>query len=141
MTLVKYNTNGWLPATFNDFIDRFLTDGYGNAEGNFVPSFDVAETEKEFEIQVAAPGMDKKDFNIELNNGLLTVSGERKFNNEEKGKNFHKVESRYGSFNRSVYLPDYVAEDKISASYKDGILHVVIPKNQKKTKVNSIEVK
>jgi HSP20 family protein len=101
---------------------------------------DIAETNTAFELQFAIPGVDKKGFNIELQDGKITVSGERKSENEKNEKNYHSRESYYGSFKRSFYLPDNINEDKVEASYKDGILNIVIPKDEKKITKKSIEV-
>lgn len=138
MKLIRYNT---VPSLFDDFADRYFGKSFYNGASSFLPSVDVAETDQEFEIQVSAPGMDKKDFKLQLDNGQLTISGERKFEKEDKKRNFHSVESRYGKFTRSFYLPENVNGDKIQASYKDGILTVLIPKDKKKETRNLIEIK
>ncbi len=138
MKLVRYNT---VPSLFDDFTDRFFGKSFNNGESYFLPNVDVAETEKAFEIQLSAPGMDKKDFKLELNSSQLTVSGERKFEKEDKNRNFHSVESRYGKFTRSFYLPENVNGENIQASYKNGILTVSIPKDEKKESRNLIEIK
>jgi len=138
MKLVRYNT---VPSLFDDFVDRHFGKSFNNGESYFLPNVDVSETDKEFEIQVSAPGMDKKDFKLELNDNQLTISGERKFEKEDTKKNFHAVESRYGKFSRSFYMPDNANGEKIQASYKNGILSVLIPKDEKKEVRNLIEIK
>eukprot|EP00747_Dinoflagellata_sp_TGD_P044055 gnl/TRDRNA2_/TRDRNA2_143033_c3_seq1.p1 gnl/TRDRNA2_/TRDRNA2_143033_c3~~gnl/TRDRNA2_/TRDRNA2_143033_c3_seq1.p1 ORF type:complete len:111 (+),score=16.30 gnl/TRDRNA2_/TRDRNA2_143033_c3_seq1:111-443(+) len=107
----------------------------------FSPRVDIAETEKEFEVQLHVPGMKKGDFNIDLNDDQITVSGERKFENEKKEKNFHSVESYYGTFNRTFYLPDVINKEKVDATYQDGILTITLPKDEKKTTKKQIAVK
>lgn len=143
MTLIKYNANGYRPSTFNGFLDRFFNDEVfgGKATSSFSPQVDVAESEKEFEIQFYIPGIKKEDIKIDVNDDRITVSGERKFTNEKKEKNYHSVESSYGKFSRSFYLPDNVNTDKISASYADGVLDVVIPKDEKKVTKRTISIK
>jgi HSP20 family protein len=143
MTLIKYNPNRFAPSTFNSFVDKFFNDdffGNGTAK-SFSPQVDIAETEKAFEIQFALPGMKKNDININVEGDQLIVSGERKMENEKKDKNYHSVESYYGSFQRSFYLPDTANTEKIDASYKDGILEVVIPKDEKKENKRLINIK
>ena len=140
MTLIKYKPNDYVPTTFGSFFDRFFSDDYFNGN-SYSPTVDVAETEKEFEIQFHLPGMKKENININVDNDRLTVSGARKFENEKKEKNYHKVESHYGTFSRSFYLPDSVNAEKIDASYKDGILTVTVPKDVKKESKRTISIK
>ena len=102
---------------------------------------DIAETDKDFEIQLHVPGMKKDEISIDLNEDQITISGERKFDNEKKEKNFHSVESYYGKFNRTFYLPDVVNRDKVDASYNDGILTVTLPKDEKRVAKKQIAVK
>jgi HSP20 family protein len=89
----------------------------------------IKESTDEFEVELAAPGLDKKDFNIELNNDMLTISSEKKIENEIKeGQQFARREFSYQSFSRSFTLPNTVDNDKIRAKYENGILRVSIPK-------------
>ncbi len=143
MTLIKYNPDNYRPTTFSSFVDRFFNDDFfgGKAMTSFSPKVDIAETEKTFELQFHVPGMKKEEINIDVNDDRLTVSGERKMENEKKEKNFHSVESYYGTFSRSFYLPDNVNVDKVEASYKDGILNIVIPKDAKKELKRTINIK
>ncbi|MFY0651644.1 MAG: Hsp20/alpha crystallin family protein [Cyclobacteriaceae bacterium] len=145
MSLIKYNPTELRPLSFNSLFDRFFDNNFSTrdftGEASFVPQVDIAETENAFELQFVIPGVDKKGFNIELQDGKLTVSGERKYDNEKKEKNFHSRESYYGTFKRSFYLPDNINEEKVEANYKDGILNIVIPKDEKKVTKKSIVVK
>ena len=142
MGLIKYNTNDYRPASFRSLVDRFFNDEFaGGSLPTFSPKVDISESEKEFEIQIHVPGMSKDDFKIDLNEDQITISGERKFKNENKEKNFHSVESYYGSFNRSFYLPDVINRDQVDASYKDGILTLTLPKDEKKVTKKQIAVK
>lgn len=145
MSLIKYNNREIRPLSFNSLFDRFFDDHFSAPEfkggASFVPQVDVSETETAFELQFVVPGVDKKGFNIDLQDGRLTVSGERKFENEKKERNYHSRESYYGTFKRSFYLPDNVNEDKIDANYENGILSIVIPKDEKKIARKSISVK
>jgi len=144
MKLVKYNPRlrNFTPSTFGSFVDQFIDDAFeGNATKNFIPRVDVAETDKEFEISFAVPGMKKNDFSVDFKDGQLTIGGERKIENEDKNRNFHTIETQYGSFSRTFYLPENIDHSKINASYKDGILNVVVPKDEKKVLKSVIEVK
>ncbi|MEO9474316.1 MAG: Hsp20/alpha crystallin family protein [Cyclobacteriaceae bacterium] len=142
MTLIKYNQNNQ-PATYGNFIDRFFNDDFFGRKWNstFSPKVDIAETEKAFEIQFHIPGMKKEDINIDISDDRLTVSGERKFEEEKNEKNYHSLESHYGSFSRSFYLPDNIEVEKVEAGYKDGILSLNIPKDAKKETKRTISVK
>ncbi|MBA4146254.1 MAG: heat-shock protein Hsp20, partial [Cytophaga sp.] len=104
------------------------------------PKVDVIENADSFEIHFAAPGLSKEDFKIELNDNVLKVSGERKFSNEKKEKNYHSIETQYGSFSRSFNLPDNVDGAKINARYNNGILELTIPKDEKKVLKQTIKV-
>jgi HSP20 family protein len=101
---------------------------------------DISENDKEYFINVELPGVNKEDVRVTVENGLLTITGERKEEKEEKGKKFHRVERMYGTFLRTFTLPDGAAGDKISAEFKDGILKVRLPKSEE-AKPKSIEVK
>ena len=141
MTLIKYKPNDYVPSTYGSFFDRFFDNKEFFNNNQYSPSVDIAESDKEFEIQFQLPGLKKEDIQINVDNDRLTVSGERKFENEKKEKNYHTVESHYGSFSRSFYLPDSVNAEKIDASYKDGILTVLVPKDAKKESKRTISIK
>ena len=102
--------------------------------GKWFPSLDVLETKNDLVVKAELPGMDPKDFDISLNDGYLTIKGEKKQEKEEKEENYHFIERSYGSFTRSVRLPNEVQRDKISASYKNGILKVTLPKSEEAKK-------
>lgn len=141
MSLIRYNTNEYVPATFSSLIDRFFNDTLTRSGGSsFQPRVDIVENDKAFELHVAAPGMNKEDFQIEMNENFLTVSGERKFTNEKKDANWHSIETQYGSFSRSFSLPENVDSTKIAAKYNNGILEVTIPKDEKKALKQTIKV-
>jgi HSP20 family protein len=105
-----------------------------------IPSLDVAETAGSVEVRMDIPGMEAKDIDIRVNGNLLTICGERKEEHEEKGKTYHRVERRVGSFSRSVTLPCSVREDAVNAHYKNGILTVQLPKSEE-AKARKINVK
>jgi HSP20 family protein len=148
MSLIKRNENypAW-PNFFNDFFNRDWLDWTNRnfSETNTtLPSVNILEDTNSYEVDMAAPGLEKKDFKIELNHGVLTISSEKKVENEtKKGRQFSRKEYSYLSFNRSFSLPDTVESEKISARYENGILKVVIPKKDAvKTKpAKTIEIK
>lgn len=136
MTLMRYNRPGsdLMSKQFSDIMDEFFNDVVQTRRNSFSPGIDISETEDQFLISAELPGMSKDDIDISLENGRLSISGERKFEDEEKGKTYHRVETRYGSFNRSFQLPDNVDEESISASYDDGLLNISIDKQEDKVK-------
>jgi HSP20 family protein len=93
------------------------------------PAIDVAETEKGYELSAELPGMDEKDIEIKLANGMLTIGGEKKESREEKDKGYHLSERRYGYFQRAFQVPDGVDVDKIEANFAKGVLTVKLPKS------------
>ncbi len=104
------------------------------------PTLDLAETDSAVEVRMDVPGMEAKDIDIQVNGNLLTVSGERKEEHEEKGKTFHRIERRSGSFSRSVTLPCPINEAAVDAQYKNGILTIKLPKTEE-AKSRKIAVK
>ncbi|MCW9707108.1 Hsp20/alpha crystallin family protein [Fodinibius salsisoli] len=136
MTLVRYNRpkSNLASKRFSDIMDEFFNDAVNSRRDSFTPGIDISETDSQFHISVELPGMKKDDISINLENSRLTISGERKFKNQEEGKTFHRVETNYGSFNRSFELPDNVDEKTINASYEDGLLNITIDKNEEKVK-------
>ncbi len=108
--------------------------------GAFVPPVDIYEDEHSIQLKLEVPGIDEKDLDIKVENNVLTVSGERKFEKEEKEENFHRVERRYGSFSRSFTLPNTVNTEDIQADYDHGMLKVRLAKRAeakpKQIKVN-----
>lgn len=110
------------------------------ATGDWSPRVDIAETEKEFMIKAEVPDIKKEDIKIAIDNGILTIRGERKQEKEDKDKKFHRIERSYGSFLRSFTLPENVDEKKVEATFKDGMLTLEIPKTAE-SKQKSIEVK
>ncbi len=110
------------------------------SETQWVPSVDLSETNKEYIVRAEIPGVDPKDFDISLNNNVLTIRGERKHEKETKEEDFHRVERVYGTFTRSIQLPGEVNADKVRANYKNGVLEIILPK-VKEEAVKKIPVK
>ncbi|MDZ4714562.1 MAG: Hsp20/alpha crystallin family protein [Cytophagales bacterium] len=141
MSLIRYNANDYAPASFSSLIDRFFNDSLARSGGSsFQPKVDIVENDKSYELHVAAPGLTKDDFQIELNDNFLTVSGERKFSSEKKEKNYHSIETQFGAFSRSFSLPENADSSKINAKYNNGILELHIPKDEKKALKTTIKV-
>ena len=131
-----------LEREMEHLMGRFLGsfDGDWDLMEDFSPRTNVAETEEGYEITVELPGMKPEEFNIDLRKHELWINGERKSEEEEKGKTYHRVERRYGEFRRVIPLPSEVDEDKVQAEYHDGVLKVVVPKAET-AKPKHIEVK
>lgn len=100
-------------------------------DGQLTPRIDVSETDQAFEVLAELPGMEEKDVELLLQDHVLTIRGEKKFEKEEKRKNYHMIERQYGSFQRSFELPDIVDETKIAAKFDKGVLCVTLPKSAK----------
>ena len=144
MNLIKYNPSlrNTENKSFSTLLDQFFNDSFGQISTNgFNPQVDIAETDRSFEIELAVPGMKKEDFSIDMKKDQLIISGERKRKNEAKELNYHSIETAYGSFKKSFYLPDTIKVDKIEASYVDGILTITLPKDEKKEEIRTIQVK
>lgn len=106
----------------------------------WAPVVDITETDDEFLIKAELPEVKREEVKVSVENGVLTIQGERKQEKEEKGKKFHRVERYYGSFMRTFTVPDNVDETKVRAEFKDGVLNVHLPKTEK-AKPKAIEVK
>ncbi len=112
-----------------------------NTISSWVPTVNTREDEKAYHIEVDLPGVKKEDIHVDISDGVLTISGERKFKKEVKEKDYYKVESSFGKFERSFRLPEDVKEDDIKAETKDGVLNITLPKVKKEEKKKKIEVK
>lgn len=146
-TLVPIKKNVSLPNIFDDFFNDGFLDippffAFANQKGAFIPNVNVIENKDNFEIELAAPGLQNEDFNAEVKNGVLTISAEKEEEIKEEDKNFRKREFSYSSFSRSFVLPDNVAADKIDGHYKNGILKLSLPKKNSspETPVKQIKI-
>ena len=146
MTLVRYNPNRNL---FNSrsSVDHLFNDFFGLNKGiwpensmDVVPAVNLEETENAYKISVELPGMTKEDIQISLENKIVTISGEKKAVEEQKDKNFHRVERSYGKFQREFKLTSTLDRDKILAEYTNGVLDVTVPKAEE-AKPKQIEIK
>lgn len=132
MKLFKWKINDLKPK-FPNIVEKFfgkkITDEANNDEEvSTVPSVNISDIDKAFEINVALPGFDKKDVNIEVQNGCLIISSEKQYEKEEKNKNWMRREYGYASFQRIFQLPESADEDKIQAEMKNGVLTIKIAK-------------
>ena len=107
--------------------DRFFNDDFFRRQR--LPAVNIKETDKKFEIEVAAPGFKKEDFKVTVDNGILTIEAETKKEEEQKDKNFTRQEFMFNSFSRSFTLPDNVKDENIAAKYEDGVLRMDVEKN------------
>ena len=117
---------------FNTFFDTPTSGGNGGGARRWVPSMDLVETDDHFVLRADLPGLSEGDVAIELEDNVLTVSGERKAEHEEKKEGFYRVERSYGQFRRSLTLPDGVDADAIAARFDRGVLEVRIPKPEER---------
>ncbi|MDB5263364.1 MAG: Hsp20/alpha crystallin family protein [Adhaeribacter sp.] len=133
----------FMPQNFSTLLDRFFQDSVNQRQrmADFNPHVDTCETDNGYEIELTLPGLKKEDIRIELQEGRLTVSGERKFRNENQNKRYHVVESQYGTFTRSFQLPNNIDPAAINAEFQNGILRLTVPKDQQKSRKHQIEIK
>jgi HSP20 family protein len=141
-TLVKSNGNLFptFPSLFDDFFTRdfFNRSSLNQSSADTIPAVNIQETDSSFKLEVAAPGMTKKDFKVEFLNNMIIISAQRENQSEDKDQfgNYTRKEFSYQSFKRSFRLPEGIAqENNISAKYSDGVLSIIIPKNEI-TKIN-----
>jgi HSP20 family protein len=139
-------------TSLQDRVNQLFNQAFGGFEGlgreqplttaTFLPPVDISEDEHNIAIKAEIPGLTEKDLNITLDNNVLTISGERKFEDEDKKENFHRIERRYGRFTRSFTLPVGVDAQNVNATFENGILTVSLPKREEfKPKQITIGVK
>lgn len=134
MTLIRRRPLG-VNSIFDEFFDHAVGKTNGWSISNY-PAINIKKADDKYEVEFAAPGLNKADFNIEVNDGTLTVSYEKKSENEEKSNdgNYTRREFSYSSFSRSFTLPNEVNEEQINAKYENGILRVSIPQAEAEIK-------
>lgn len=131
MTLVKYNESmPSLTSWVDDFFNSSLLPGFGLARTWNSPAVNVREDHDNYYLEVAAPGLTKKDFDVSVDNGLLNISAKSETQNEESNAQYTRREFSYSTFTRTFTLPEGVEQDKIGANYQNGILHITLPKNE-----------
>lgn len=136
MTLVKFNSDknnnqrGLVPS-INNVFDSIFTDSFFNArEATMVPAVNISETADQYQIELAAPGLSKEDFKVNLERKMLSIAVHQEQSTEQDNRNYSRREFNYNSFTRSFTLPDSADEHAIQAKYNDGILHIHIPKKE-----------
>ena len=134
MTLVKYR-NLWdeledFPRSLGLFQEAFNRPAGETGIRPWAPAVDVVESENDLSFTVDLPGMKQEDIDVHLENGTLTIKGQRKFEHEEQKKGYHRIERSYGSFSRAFELPETVDPENVHASYKDGVLSVKVAKRE-----------
>jgi len=146
MAIVRWNPFGELhdlQRRMNRLFEDSYSQGGSDEEGlvsHWTPRVDIFEDKDVISITAELPGMEQKDVKVSINNGILSISGERKMHNESKKDNYTRVERFYGSFQRSFTLPDSVAQDKVEAHMDRGLLKISLPKREE-AKPKQIEVK
>jgi len=137
-------TNGReVSSAFTEIMNRFFADDIfstGLEKTGWNPRVDVYEKDNHFIVKADIPGMNEKDLNVEIDNQIMTISGTKEEEHETKEKNYHQIERNYGSFCRTVSLPENIETERINAEYKQGVLTVTLPKN-KETISKKIQVK
>jgi HSP20 family protein len=149
--LDNVNVNSF--QSFHNEIDR-LFDGFfsdfgrmpslfsGDRVGAFSPKIDISNDKSAIDVVAELPGLDEKDIQVSLKDNVLTIKGEKKMSDEKKEKNYHRVERSFGSFERSIRVPEGINVEEIKASFKNGVLSVSLPKSEKaKEEARKIEVK
>ena len=136
------------PRTFNNDFDKFFNDFFftpvrANQKSQFenVPAVNIAEKDGTYHIELAAPGMKKEDFKIEIEEGVMSISSESKEESTSEEKNYSRREFNYTSFERRFTLPENIKEEKISAKYEDGILMIEVPKAEEAEKKKTLKSK
>ena len=125
MTVLQNRLN----SIFNDFAQPAATQE-SLAMGNFVPAADIYEDEHKLVLKLEVPGVKQNDLDVRVENQTLTIKGERKFENEEKEENFHRIERRFGSFTRSFALPVTIDTASVSAKYENGVLAIELARKE-----------
>lgn len=133
----------------NRMFDQFFNDPFTllsvptlRSVADFMPRIDVSETDASMQVTAELPGMDEKDIQLSLENDSLIISGEKKNDVEEKGKNYHRVERSYGSFQRVIPLVSEIQSDKVEATFRNGVLNITLPKTPAAAKQShKIEIK
>ena len=140
LIVAKKRKGRFLPNLVDDFFssDRFFGPSILDADGNLlgrnaslvVPEANIIENGKDYKIELAAPGLERKDFHVEIQDNVLSISAEKEEEKKEETKNFRRREFSYNSFCRSFTLPDNLVTDKIDAKYENGVLRLTLPKKE-----------
>ncbi len=149
MTLIKWKNHphsadrfSYIPSAFNDFFSNYLNDDVLQKDlFKSIPAVNISERPNDFRIELAVPGIDKNDFKIEVDKGLLSVSAEKKEEKKDETQRFTRKEFSYSTFKRSFNLPEHVDTENIAAEYKEGVLILTIPKKKEAKEKSVKEIK
>ena len=138
MTLVRWNPirdfsvlQNQMNRLFEDALGTWLGESNGGGNTNWVPPADIYENDNDLIVRAELPGVDPKMVDVRVENNVLTIRGERPFEQKVQKENYHRLERSYGTFSRSFTLPATIDADKIRAEYRDGILNLTLPKSEK----------
>lgn len=138
-SLARFPSLDWTDRLMNDLSPSRFFSNFGET-GDLMPAFDISEADDHIVVRADLPGIDAKDLDINLSGNVLSISGEKKKEQEQKDENYYSIERRFGSFCRTFTLPSEVKEEGVEATYKDGVLRLKIPKEES-AKRKKIEVK
>lgn len=145
MSITRYDPFRDL-RTLQDEVNRLFSSNFARAFGDegisrgaWAPNVDIYENKDHIVLEAELPGMNRDDFELTVENNILTLRGERRFEKKDEGDNFHRVERAYGNFSRSFTLPPTVSSENVTAEYKNGVLHVVLQKREE-VKARRIEI-
>ena len=146
MSIIRYdpfrdlrNLQEEVNRLFSSNLSRAFGDDEGIARGAWNPSVDIYENKDQIVLEAELPGMNREDFDITIENNVITVRGERRFEKKDEADSYHRVERSYGSFTRSFTLPQTVSSDGATAEYRNGVLRVTLPKREE-VKARRIEI-
>lgn len=136
--VAKWTPRSLLPSSFDRFFDEYIPRIF-ESPVDFNISVDIQETDENLLVKAELPGLEKEDISIEMDDAILTISGEKKIEKVDNESKIHRSEITYGKFQRSFHIPIRVKHDEITASFKDGVLHITLPKTEvEKTRKISI---
>jgi len=147
MTLVQLKNKGLsrptsTPSFLGDFFNNFINDEMiGKDLFKSAPAVNISETADKFNVELAAPGLEKTDFKVEVENGILSISAEKKSETKEENARFTRKEFSYTTFSRSFTLPEHVKAESITAEYTNGVLRLAIPKKEEAKQTSAHEIK
>jgi HSP20 family protein len=136
-------TKGSIPVVFDDFFkpwNEWFENGSFWGRTMSIPAVNITENKDDFQVSLAVPGMKKDDFKIDVDGTMLTISSEKEESKEEKDKKFTRKEYNYSSFSRSFTLPEEINQEKIEASYEDGVLKILLPRKEEAKKFTAKKI-
>ncbi len=141
MAFLRTSHEANFPKRFSDVLNQVFDEASRVQNGGkFVPTVNLSETDKTYEVEANLPGMKKDDINVELDGNTLKISGQKQKEDEEKGKTYHLIETEYGHFQRQFEIPEDGNTDNIEAKYESGVLKLSIPKSKQKQSGKKIDI-